>query len=110
VSSPILTNLEKLLAQGKDTALLRYSLGNEYLKLKQPTAAAMHLEQAVKFDSDYSAAWKLLGKAFAASGREEQALDAWRRGIEVAEAKGDKQAAAEMKVFLRRIEKKRETP
>ncbi|HSF48280.1 MAG TPA: tetratricopeptide repeat protein [Burkholderiales bacterium] len=106
MGSPI-DNLERMLAQGKDTALLRYSLGNEYLKAGQPVGALPHLEQAVKFDPGYSAAWKLLGKAFAASGRNEQALAAWRRGIEVAETKGDKQAAAEMKVFARRLERER---
>ena len=33
------------------------------------------------------------------------AMDAYRRGIAAAEAKGDKQAAKEMTVFLRRLEK-----
>jgi Tfp pilus assembly protein PilF len=107
MSNPILANLEKMLAQGKDSALLRYSLGNEYLKANQSAAAATHLEQAVKFDPGYSAAWKLLGKAFAGSGRHDEALAVWRRGIEVAETKGDKQAVAEMKVFARRLERER---
>lgn len=107
MSSPIIPNLERMLAQGKDTALLRYSLGNEYLKANEPALAIAHLEAAVKFDPGYSAAWKLLGKAFAASGRHVEALAAWRRGIEVAETKGDKQAVAEMKVFARRLERER---
>jgi hypothetical protein len=39
------------------------------------------------------------------STRLHEALAAYRRGIAVAERKGDKQAAKEMTVFARRIEK-----
>lgn len=94
-----------MLAGGKDNALLRYTLGNEYLKASRYAEAAAHLAHAVGFDPAYSAAWKLYGKALEGAGRAGEALVAYRRGIEVAEAKGDKQAAKEMAVFARRIEK-----
>ena len=102
---PIIQNLEKMLVSGKDSALLRFSLGNEYLKLGEPEKAAAHLQRAVALDPGYSAAWKMLGKALVAAERQEEALDAYRQGIAVAESKGDKQAAKEMTVFARRIEK-----
>lgn len=98
--------LEKLLSEGKDSAMLRYGLGDAYLKAKDPAAAAAHLRRAVDHDPGYSAAWKLLGKALAESGSESDAADAYRRGIGVAEKKGDVQAAKEMRVFLKRLEKK----
>ncbi len=103
--SPALAGFEKLLAAGKDGALLRFGLGNEYLKLGDAAAAATHLRRAVELDRDYSAAWKLLGKALAEAGDAQGALAAYRDGIAVADAKGDKQAAKEMTVFARRIEK-----
>ena len=56
-------------------------------------------------DPDYSAAWKLLGKALAESDEPAQALEAWTRGIEVARRKGDRQAEKEMTVFARRLER-----
>ena len=96
---------EALLAQGRDNALLRYSLGNEYLKQGKPAEAVPHLRRAVAHDPRYSAAWKLLGRALAEAGAPEEALAAYREGIAVAEARGDVQAAREMKVFARRIEK-----
>jgi len=37
--------------------------------------------------------------------RDEEALEAYRRGIEAAKQKGDRQAEKEMTVFARRIEK-----
>jgi predicted Zn-dependent protease len=101
-------NFEKMLAAGRDSALLRFSLGNAYIKKDDPDTAVRHLAHAVELDSDYSAAWKLYGKALAAAGRESEAADAFGRGIEVAEKRGDKQAAREMQVFLRRLNKSRE--
>jgi predicted Zn-dependent protease len=99
----IVDNLEAMLARGQDSALLRYSLGGEYLKLNQPDKAAEHLRQAVTKDPKYSAAWKLLGQALADAGRKDEAIKAYEDGIKVAEEKGDKQAAKEMAVFLKRL-------
>ena len=101
----LVDNLEAMLARGQDTALLRYSLGGEYLKLHQFDKAAEHLRQAVAKDPKYSAAWKLLGKALAEAGRNSEAIKTYEDGIRVAEEKGDKQAAKEMTVFLKRLQK-----
>ena len=104
-TSPALANFEKMLAAGRDSALLRYSLGNEYLKAEDPARAAEHLARAVALDPRYTAAWKLYGKALVAAGRDALALAAWREGIAVAHSRGDKQAEKEMAVFARRIER-----
>ena len=101
----IVNNLEAMLARGQDSALLRYSLGGEYLKLDQPDKAAEHLRQAVTKDPKYSAAWKLLGQALADAGHKDEAIKAYEDRIKVAEEKGDKQAAKEMAVFLKRLQK-----
>lgn len=97
-----------MLAAGRDSALLRFSLGNAWLKAGQPQRAVHHLQQAVEQDPAYSAAWKLLGRALSDTGDGDAALAAYRDGIAVAEARGDVQAAKEMTVFMRRIEKQRE--
>lgn len=94
-----------MLAQGKDNSLLRFSLGNAYLGANEPARAVPHLQKAVEHDPKYSAAWKLLGKALNESGDPQGALAAYQQGIAVANAKGDIQAAKEMTVFAKRIEK-----
>jgi predicted Zn-dependent protease len=94
-----------LLNGPRDGALLRFSLGNELLKADRPIDAAEHLREAVARDPKYSAAWKVLGKALLDAGEPANALAAYRQGITVAELRGDIQAAKEMKVFARRIEK-----
>lgn len=96
---------EAMLAAGRDGALLRFGLGLHYLKADDPSRAAEHLRSAVAQDPQYSAAWKLLGKALAQIGQPHDAAEAYRKGIAAAERRGDKQAAKEMAVFLRRLEK-----
>ena len=57
------------------------------------------------FDPRYSAAWKLLGKAESEAGLLIEARATYRQGIAAAEARGDIQAAKEMTVFAKRIDK-----
>lgn len=97
---------ERMLEQGQDGALLRFSLGNEYLAADDPASAIEHLRRAVTHDPDYSAAWRALGKACERCEDLEGAAEAYRRGIDAAERRGDKQVVKEMRVFLRRLEKR----
>ena len=98
-------NLEAMLARGEDNATLRFALGSEYLKAGVLDKAVGHLSVAVNLDPDYSAAWKLLGKAQTEAGLPAAAIDTYRRGIDVATGRGDQQAVREMQVFLKRLEK-----
>ena len=100
--------IERLRAQiggPRDGALLRFSLGNALLGQGDAAGAAVALREAIGFDPDYSAAWKLLGRALAESGDSLSAAATFERGIEVARTRGDEQAAKEMGVFLRRLQK-----
>jgi predicted Zn-dependent protease len=106
-ASAALANFERMLAAGKDGAMLRFSLGNEYMKAGRADVAIGHLRRAVEIDPGYTAAWKALGRALVDSGQADEALAAYREGIAVAERKGDKQAGKEMQVFAKRIEKTR---
>ena len=101
----IIKNLETLLIKGQDNALLRYSLGNEYIKKNQFSNAITHLARAIDLDPYYSAAWKLYGKALFEINQIDDAIKAYEKGIIVAEKKGDIQAAKEMRVFLKRLKK-----
>ena len=87
----------------RDGALLRYSLGAALLEAGDIAEAIAQLRASLGFDGNYSAAWKLLGKACLQSGDTKAAADAWQRGVAVAASRGDVQAAKEMGVFLKRI-------
>src|SRR5258707_901347 len=86
VNSDAIANFKRLLEAGRDSALLRFSLGSEYLKIGESSVAVQHLEHAVALDPKFSAAWKLLGRALTDCGRREQALAASELGICVATA------------------------
>lgn len=101
----MLERLEKMLASGQDSAMLRLTLGNGYLKEGRAADAVAHLREAVRQQPDYSAAWKSLGRALAETGETREAVASYDEGIRVARARGDLQAAKEMEVFRRRLQK-----
>ncbi len=103
-------SLEAMLARGQDSALLRFTLGNECLKAGEHDNALEHLQRAVSLEPGYSAAWRQLGKAAQTGGHHSRARQAWRDGIAAAQAHGDVQAAKEMMVFLRRLDKHHPEP
>lgn len=95
--------LKAMLDKGQDNLLLRFGLGQAMLKENQPLEAIVHLKKAIEFDPNYSAGWKLLGKAYVAADQKPNAIDAYQEGIRVAETKKDIQAVKEMRVFLNRL-------
>ena len=103
--SAALINFEKMLASGKDSALLRFSIGNEYAKARDWVSAADALARSVALDPQFTAAWKIYARALMETGRPREALAAYRTGIDVAQRRGDRQAEKEMAVFARRIER-----
>ena len=97
---------EAMLAAGRESPMLRLTLGTEYLKRDDADAAMHQLTRAVELDPDYSAAWQHLGRAFEQAERPEEAASAWRSGIDAADRRGDAQAAKVMRVWLRRLERR----
>lgn len=98
--------LQAMLAAGKDSALLRYTLGKAFLDAGQAGSGAReHLLSATHWDAQYSVAWKSLGKACLELNDVAAARKAWEQGLACAEAKGDAQVAKELTVFLRRLDK-----
>lgn len=95
--------LEKMIDAGRDGALLRLTLARLLAAEGRGAEASTHLEAAVRMDPAYTAAWKELGRTRLELGETAAAAEAWRQGMDVAAANGDKQAEREMGVFLRRL-------
>ena len=99
--------LEKMIEQGKDSALIRYGLGVAYSALPEGAGlerAIHHLDACLDRDPSYSAAYLNLGQSLMSLEDFERAVNAFEKGIEVAETQGDKQAAKTMAVFKKRCE------
>lgn len=101
----IIDSFEAMLAKGQDGTLLRFGLAQAYMKEKQYDKAVVHFLKTLEHDPAYSAAWKLLGKTYVELNEEEKAIDTFSKGIDIAQQKGDIQAAKEMRVFLKRLQK-----
>lgn len=97
--------LRKLLAKGQDNAMLRFGLGKALLDSGDADEASEQLRACVDHDPDYSAAWKLLGKAEQQRGDTEAARRAWASALDSASRKGDKQTEREVQVFLNKLDK-----
>jgi Flp pilus assembly protein TadD len=97
--------LEKMLAKGNDSAMLRFGLGKAYLDDKNIDLAREHLQHCVDLDPDYSAAWNLLGTAYLQLGDKASAETVWQTGLEVAARNADKQTEKAITVFLKKLKK-----
>jgi len=102
--------LLKLVGTERDSAMLRLTLARLLVADDDLGQAETHLAAAVDMDRDYTAAWKELGKVRQQRGNHAGAAEAWREGIEVARARGDKQAEKEMTVFLKRLSREQPGP
>jgi Tfp pilus assembly protein PilF len=101
----IIERLEATLASGDDSPQIRFGLASAYFREARFEAVREHAGIAVELDPDYSAAWRLLGRACAEIGDMAAARDAFEHGIVAAEQRGDLQLVKEMRVFLARLSK-----
>ena len=101
----LLESFEEMAAKAPDNVVVRYSLGREYLKAKRFADAERELREALRLKSDYSAAYRELGKSLVGLGRLDEAREIYTKGAQVACDKGDLQTQREIEVFLKRLEK-----
>lgn len=96
--------LERLLAAGRDSALLRMGLALAYHRREDYEAARLHVTQALVFDPDFAAAGRLKGLIALACGDTAGAEAAFADALAVAQRRGDYQLAKELAVRLRRLQ------
>jgi folate-binding protein YgfZ len=79
-----------------DDSVATFGLGKAYMQLSNYADAVPHLKKASEVQKDYSAAYLELGKCFEFLGQIEEAIGAYRQGIEAANRKGDLMPMREM--------------
>lgn len=92
--------LRKLLARNPDDPRLHFGLAAEYEKLERWPEVVDHLRQYLARTEDEGNAWGRLGHALRQLGREEEAREAYRRGIQAADRHGHPSLAAEFEQIL----------
>lgn len=94
---------KKVLEMDPGDPAMHFGLGLEYVKADMHAEAVASFRKAIEHKADYSAAYRELGKALTALGRNEEAATVFETGIPIAEKNGDIQTGKEMNVFLKRI-------
>lgn len=103
VPGPSPEALERMLAAGRDGALLRMSLALAYHRREDEATALMHVEKAVALDADFTAAHRLQGLIALGLGDNTKAEAAFATALEVAQRRGELQLVKELTVRLRRL-------
>ena len=98
-----IAQLEELCKLDPSDETAWFLLGKEFLKVKNFAQAINAFETAILVKPEYTAAYRQLGDAFRLAELREGAIDAYRRGIEVAAQTRDLQTAKECAVFLKKL-------
>lgn len=103
----LMDRVEKLLAllrnQPSDS-FLQHALALEYIKQGNDKAAREQFESLLSANPGYVGSYYHLGKLLERQGEEAAAIDIYRRGMEVAQAAGEKHAYGELRGALEELE------
>jgi tetratricopeptide (TPR) repeat protein len=88
--------LEEFLTADPNDSFSRYALALELEKDSRVDEAITQLQEVIARDANYVAAYYHLGRLLAKTGKEETALDIYRRGLDVANRLGDQKTRNEI--------------
>jgi Tfp pilus assembly protein PilF len=92
--------LKNLVAQNPRDSFSRYGLAMEYRNSGDLEAAMSEFRSLIAADPDYVAAYFHGGQTLERLGRQEEARDLYRNGLEAAGRKGDHHARGEIQAAL----------
>jgi Flp pilus assembly protein TadD len=92
--------LQRMLEKNPGDARVRFGLAAEYEKLQQWDDTAEQLRLYLASTEDEGNAWGRLGNALRHLGRDDEARDAYRQGIDVATRHGHPTMAMEFEEIL----------
>jgi Flp pilus assembly protein TadD len=100
MSNARIDNLLRMLERKPDDPRLRFGLALEYEKAGEWERVVAELRRYLDLTADEGNAWGRLGAALRHPGREDEAKEAYRRGIEAARGHGHPTMAAEFEEVL----------
>ena len=95
-----IARLNTLLADAPGDSFLMHALALEYVKLGDDYRARSLFEELLAVNPGYVGSYYHLGKLLERIGSVEEACPVYEKGIEKAEAAGDRHAAAELRQAL----------
>jgi Flp pilus assembly protein TadD len=92
--------LQRMIERSPDDARLHFGLALELEKLESWDDAVTQLRRYLELSDDEGNAWGRLGHALRQLGRDDEARDAYARGVETARTHGHPSMAAEFEDVL----------
>ena len=96
---------EQQVADHPDDVMARMALASSYRKLGMPVKAVSHLQHALSVDETLSTVYLELGKALEEANMPADAAEVYRKGVPLADKKGDLMPRNQMASRLQQIEK-----
>ncbi len=91
-----LQKLLDFLKNEPEDPFLKYALATEYFNVKDHEKALFYFEDLISNHPDYVGTYYHLGKLYEIIDRKQEAIDIYRKGMEVARRKGDTHAFSEL--------------
>lgn len=104
MSKSSLESLLKMVEKRPNNPLGRYGLANEYFKEGQFENVVKELEKYFDIKDDEGAAYRLLAESYLNLGEKEKAIDAYKKGVEVANKHGHPSMAEEFEEAIESID------
>lgn len=98
--NPRIAALQQLLDRNPKDARALFGLANELEKEARWSDVVEQLSRYLQVAQDEGNAWGRLGHALRATGRDAEAREAYRKGVQVAQAHGHPSMAAEFEEIL----------
>ncbi|MBS2009986.1 MAG: tetratricopeptide repeat protein [Cyanobacteria bacterium SZAS TMP-1] len=95
-----MTMFNQVLEIDADDLLANYGIGSCYNILKEYDKAIAHLQKAISIKATHTQAYLELGKAYRGQGLQSEAVQSWKKGIEIASQKGDMTPLKEMQSLI----------
>lgn len=93
-----------MLANQPSDSFLQHALALEYVKTGDDESARNRFEALLSADPGYVGSYYHLGKLLERQGEDEAAVSVYRKGMEVAQAAGEKHAYGELRGALEELE------
>lgn len=103
-ANPRITTLQQLLERNPNDTRALFGLANEFEKERRWAEVVEYLSRYLLIAEDEGNAWGRLAHALRETGRVAEAREAYRRGVQVAQAHGHPSMAAEFEEHLAEYE------
>ena len=104
MSEERIQKFKKLLEKNPTTPLVYYSLANEYFKLNRYEETIETINAYLRLKDDEGAAYRILGHCYTELGMQDQAKDAYEKGVRAASSHGHPDMAEEFRNYIESLD------